>query len=157
MAWHKERADSEVVVREVVFGDERDVDFVAHLAHGVDLDALLEIVGDGDDLGMVALHVHLLDLTLAEACDVTTEEVLEQDSVLLKVAGGQEACIHYYVVGLFVVAEDRHQMLRHKLWVKREVFLVRELFRQIFKLFKSTKETIVKIFDHDFIIASIVN
>ena len=64
----------------------------------VQLDAHVEVPGDGHDLGVVALDIELLDFAVAEVFHVA-DEALVENGVLFEVRRCHEPDIHDDVVG----------------------------------------------------------
>ena len=123
----------------------------------VDLHPLLQVVRDGDDLGVVALHIHLLDFSLAERSHGLAQEVLEQNSILLQVTGCQETAVHYNVVCFVMIAEQFHQVLPDVLFVLLLFVPCFPLFVEGVELLQIVDKHVVEVLYDDFVIAPIVN
>ena len=81
----------------------------------------------------------MFDLSLTESCNISSEEVFEQNSIFLEVASCHESGIHDDVIGFVVVAEHTHKVLVHVLLVNFYacflLLLSVKLFLKLAKLF----------------------
>ena len=75
MPWHEQHLDPEIIIFEVVLRNQRHVNLHLILRNCVYFDTVLYVVGDGNDLRMIALNVDLLDFALAEHADLHAQEV----------------------------------------------------------------------------------
>ena len=91
---------------------------------------------------MICLDVELFNFTCAVASHITDETFVKY-GVLLEVAGCKEPDVHDEVVGVLVVAQDLEQML------------LGLIFGDLGKLLQGIEQCVVKVFDHNFIIACI--
>ena len=106
----------------------------------VDLHSESEEASDGNDLRVVALHIHLLHFPHAELGHIP-HEVLEHDGVLLQMQGCQEPRVHNDVGGFFFVGEQLNQVLRG-------LALLQSL-----QLLDLIEEQVVEVFNGDLIVA----
>ena len=91
MSWYVEQFRSPTSI--AIFRQQYSLN-VASTADRVDFDTHLKVACQGNYLNVVRINVKLFDLSCAKTGDITSDEILIQNRILLQEAGSEPSNIH---------------------------------------------------------------